>query len=85
MTHGYYLWNESDVNLHGRSYSNGGGNVVGQVNALRNRDLHHRDACYWDFTAGVGWTNVLTNTYSHVGWTNVNWPTSAAIQRYTAC
>ncbi len=64
-----------------------GGNdktVQGSVNAFRNRDFDHRNACYYG-TAPEGFYLVVTNTYAHVGWANVGSGSASAIVGVRAC
>lgn len=85
MTHGYYFWNESGYkNLYGRYFSNGGGAVVERVESVRNRDLNHRDACYYNWDEHVqARVFYVRNTYSYVGWTNLGSPQK--VDFYRAC
>lgn len=85
MTRGYYFWNESAMRALGnRWYSNGGGVVAQNVVSVRNRDLHHRDACYYHWNEHIQqWTLWFTNTYAYVGWVNVGSP--SMIGGYKAC
>lgn len=74
MYQGARVWNETWVNLWGLKFSNRGGYVATYVRSSWNRDLNHRDACYY-YTNSRGWiVPYVRNSYSHSGWSSFRRP-----------